>query len=77
VFFLFLLIFLPLFHLPQDISLAHAATIEFPPAVVAYTAVGACAVALEAADGQQLSAVAADQVCGLPLLFVASSHRAR
>ena len=45
--------------------------------MVAYTAVGACAVALEAADGQQLSAVAADQVCGLPLLFVASSHRAR
>jgi hypothetical protein len=71
-----LLISLPLFHLPQDVSLAQAAAIELPPAVVAHAAVCAGLVPLEVADGQQLSAVAADQVCGLPLLFVTSSHRA-
>ena len=48
----FCLNLLPLLHLPQNIALAHAAAIEFPPAVVAHAAVRAGAVALERALGQ-------------------------
>ena len=64
------------FLLLQDVALTKAAAIDRPPAALADVAVGASTVALEAADGQPLSAMAAHQVGGVPLLFVAWSHRA-